>query len=196
VTVTPVPGTVRGTVETVKPGQHKAVGLIGITSNADSVLASEGPVRGVGTAFIDVGRVTAATVRAVPHGVGSLFSSVTSTKAAQQSAASGDRAESIVGAVRTATQAEQGGMLYLIEILIALNVAFGLLNMLPMLPLDGGHVAIALYERVRTRRGRPYYQADVSKLLPVVYAFSAALAVVVVAALYLDIVHPVANPFR
>ena len=39
-------------------------------------------------------------------------------------------------------------------------------------------------------RGRPYYQADVAKLLPVVYAFMAVLAVVVVASLYLDIVHP------
>ena len=56
-----------------------------------------------------------------------------------------------------------------------------MLNMLPMLPLDGGHVAIAVYERIRTRRGRPYYQADVAKLLPVVYAFMAVLAVVVVA---------------
>jgi membrane-associated protease RseP (regulator of RpoE activity) len=97
--------------------------------------------------------------------------------------------------VRTATQAEQSGILYLIDILIALNIALGLLNMLPMLPLDGGHVAIALYERVRTRRGRPYYRADVKKLLPVVYAFSAALVVVVVVAFYLDIAHPVANPF-
>ncbi len=63
--------------------------------------------------------------------------------------------------------------------------------MLPMLPLDGGHVAIAVYERIRTRRGRPYYQADVAKLLPVVYAFMAVLAVVVVASLYLDIAHPI-----
>ena len=38
--------------------------------------------------------------------------------------------------------------------------------MLPMLPLDGGHVAIAVYERIRTRRGRPYYHADIAKLLP------------------------------
>ena len=60
------------------------------------------------------------------------------------------------------------------------NIGFGLLNMLPMLPLDGGHVAIALYERIRTRRGQPYYQADVNKLLPVVYGFMAVLAVVVV----------------
>ena len=54
--------------------------------------------------------------------------------------------------------------------------------MLPMLPLDGGHVAIAVYERIRTRRGRPYYQADAAKLLPVVYAFVAVLLLVVVSA--------------
>ena len=33
----------------------------------------------------------------------------------------------------------------------------------PMLPLDGGHVAIAVYERIRSRRGRPYYRADVDQ---------------------------------
>ena len=75
-----------------------------------------------------------------------------------------------------AIQAEQAGIFYLLEVLIALNIVLGLLNMLPMLPLDGGHVAIAVYERIRTRRGQPYYQADVAKLLPVVYAFVAFLA--------------------
>jgi membrane-associated protease RseP (regulator of RpoE activity) len=195
-TVRPVAGHLVGTAEKLGPAANgKSVGLIGVSTEPEAVLSPEGPVRGLGTAVIDVGRYTAATVRAVPHGVGSLYSDVTSSKAAEQSAANGTRAESIVGAVRTATQAERSGMLYLIEVLIALNIAFGLLNMLPMLPLDGGHVAIALYERIRTRRGRPYYQADVTKLLPVVYAFCAVLVVVVVAALYLDVVHPVANPF-
>lgn len=177
-------------------GKEKTVGLIGISTTASSAFSSENPVRALGTAVIDVGRDTALTVRSVPQAFGNLYHSLTSTKAANQSARTGDRPESIVGAVRTATQAEQSGILYLIEILIALNIAFGLLNMLPMLPLDGGHVAIAVYERIRTRRGRPYYQADAAKLLPVVYVFSAVLIVVVVSALYLDIVHPVANPFQ
>jgi membrane-associated protease RseP (regulator of RpoE activity) len=135
-------------------------------------------------------------VGAVPQGFSNLYKSVTSPAVAQQSAQTGARPESIVGAVRTATQAEQSGIYDLIVILIALNLALGILNMLPMLPLDGGHVAIAVYERIRTRRGQPFYRADVRKLLPVVYAFSAALVVVVVAALYLDIAHPVVNPFR
>ena len=35
-----------------------------------------------------------------------------------------------------------------------------------MLPLDGGHVAIAVYEKVRTGRRRVMYHADVAKLMP------------------------------
>jgi membrane-associated protease RseP (regulator of RpoE activity) len=177
-------------------GKHRTVGLIGVGLAPATVFSPEGPVRGLGTAVVAVGVDTGRIVRAVPQAFGNLYDSLTSTRAAKQSAATGDRPESIVGAVRTATQAEESGAYYLIEILIALNIAFGILNMLPMLPLDGGHVAIALYERARTRRGRPYYRADAAKLLPVVYAFSAVLIVVVVSALYLDIVHPIANPFQ
>lgn len=177
-------------------GSEKTVGLIGVTFDPATVFSSEGPVRSLGTAVVNVGVDTGRIVRSVPQAFGSLYDSLKSTQAAEQSARTGDRPESIFGAVRTATQAEQSGTFYLIEILIALNIAFGLLNMLPMLPLDGGHVAIAVYERIRTRRGKPYYQADAAKLLPVVYVFSALLVVVVVSALYLDIVHPVANPFQ
>ncbi len=195
-TVTPQAGHRVGTTgEALGPGKHGSIGLIGVHPDPQPIFVSAGAFGALGTAAVNIGQYTSATVRAVPKGVGSLFSSIANPKVAQQSAQNGTRAESIVGAVRTATQAEQSGILYLIDILIALNIALGLLNMLPMLPLDGGHVAIAVYERVRTRRGQPYYQADVKKLLPVVYAFSAALVVVVVAALYLDIVHPVANPF-
>jgi membrane-associated protease RseP (regulator of RpoE activity) len=199
-TVTPAIGHYEADgTEVLGPGGHgtRTVGLIGFAPGQPvGVFSPEGPVRALGTSVVDVGRDTALTVRSVPKAFGSLYSSLTSNKAAEQSAQTGQRPESIVGAVRTATQAEQSGILYLIEILIALNIAFGLLNMLPMLPLDGGHVAIAVYERIRTRRGRPYYQADAAKLLPVVYVFSALLIVVVVSALYLDIVHPVANPFQ
>ena len=38
-------------------------------------------------------------------------------------------------------------------LLIAINIVFGILNMLPMIPLDGGHVAIAAYEWIRTEEG-------------------------------------------
>jgi len=106
------------------------------------------------------------------------------------------RPESIIGAVRTATQGVQAGALAFIEILIALNIFIGLINLLPMLPLDGGHIAIAAYEWIRTRRGRPRYQADVAKMMPVAYAFVAFLLLLVSTSVYLDLTHPIANPFQ
>ena len=79
--------------------------------------------------------------------------------------------------------------------LVLIIVSVGLLNLLPMLPLDGGHVVIAVYERIRSRKGRPYY-ADVNKLTPVVAAFVLFLGFIVLSSLYLDITHPVKNPFQ
>jgi membrane-associated protease RseP (regulator of RpoE activity) len=59
-----------------------------------------------------------------------------------------------------------------------------------MLPLDGGHVAIAVYERIRSRKGRPYH-ADVAKLLPFAYIFLAFIVIVGIGALYSNILRPV-----
>ena len=98
--------------------------------------------------------------------------------------------------MRTADQAAHAGLLPLIEVFISLNIFIGVINMLPMLPLDGGHVVIAGYEWARTRKGRPRYTADVTKMMPVVYAFLAFLLVLVSTSMYLDIAHPAANPFR
>ena len=80
-------------------------------------------------------------------------------------------------------------------VLAAVNIFVGVLNMLPMLPLDGGYVAIATYERLRSRRGVRYH-ADINKLAPVAYAFMAVLLVLFASTLFLDIAHPIANPFR
>jgi membrane-associated protease RseP (regulator of RpoE activity) len=68
-----------------------------------------------------------------------------------------------------------------------------MVNLFPMLPLDGGHVAIAIYERLRSRRGRPYH-ADVAKLMPVAYLFLLFMVVFGLGALYMNIVHPASLP--
>lgn len=206
VTATPQAAhTTAGTGEALGPGKHGTEEwLLGVKITRVTVFSGEGPLRAVGTAGVDVGRVTSGTIGGLMHafsasGLGSMFNQVTNPQVAQHAAThpqSSQRVMSLYGAARLATQAEQHGMLYLIEILIALNIVFGLLNMLPMLPLDGGHVVIALYERIRTRRGGPYYQADAAKLLPVAYAFMGLLIVVVGSAVFLDIAHPIANPFH
>ncbi len=189
--------------EVLGKGTGKTEWLIGVEINVVDVFTTKNPWQAVAWAGTNVGNITRLTVLGVGHifspgGITSLYHQVTNTQAAEKAAANpvqSNRPLSVVEIGRLATQAEAKGVYYFIALLIALNIALGLLNMLPMLPLDGGHVAIAVYERIRTRRGRPYYRADVAKLMPVAYAFMAVLLVIVGSAMFLDIAHPLANPF-
>jgi membrane-associated protease RseP (regulator of RpoE activity) len=106
-----------------------------------------------------------------------------------------NRPVSVVGFVRVAGQAAQHGWLDLLVLLMAINIFIGIFNMVPLLPLDGGHVAIATYERIRSRKGRRY-QADVAKLLPLTAAVVSVLVLLGAMTIYLDIVRPIANPFH
>jgi membrane-associated protease RseP (regulator of RpoE activity) len=76
-----------------------------------------------------------------------------------------------------------------------LNVFIGLFNLVPLLPLDGGHVAIATYERIREigRGGRRYF-VDVTRLLPVTYAVVTVLVLIGISSIYLDVVNPISLP--
>jgi len=124
-----------------------------------------------------------------------LFHQVTTPSAAKSTVAQTSRPVSIVEVVRLADQAAQSNVPVFFSILITLNIFVGLMNMLPMLPLDGGYVAIATYERLRRRSDQPY-KADINKLTPVVFAFVSVLVVLFACTLYLDIVYPIANPFH
>lgn len=79
------------------------------------------------------------------------------------------------------------GILYLLAVL---NVFVGVFNMFPLLPLDGGHAAIATYERFRERRGGPRYYADVERLMPFAMGVIVVLLFLFASGLYLDITDP------
>jgi membrane-associated protease RseP (regulator of RpoE activity) len=102
----------------------------------------------------------------------------------------GNRLLSIYGAVRLGAQFSEEGMAALLVFFLGINVFIAIVNLVPLLPFDGGHAAVAIYERIRSRRGRRYH-ADVTKLLPVAYAVVLGLMVLGVTSLYLDIVNPV-----
>ena len=80
-------------------------------------------------------------------------------------------------------------------LIAGLNLALFLFNLIPLLPLDGGHVAGAAWESIRLRlarmRGRPNPgPVDVARLLPVAYVVGAFLIAMSVLILYADIVKP------
>ncbi len=175
-------------------------GYLGI--NIDSAPRSVTPLEAPGAAFSTLWSVTSAEVGGIgqifsPHGIGSLWHQLTNSQAATSAAnnpGSAPRPTSIVGITSLGAQAEQAGFYSVLMLLIAINIVFGLLNMLPMIPLDGGHVAIAAYEWIRTKKGQAYYRADITKLFPVAAVFVAFLAFFTIAALYLDITHPLHLP--
>jgi membrane-associated protease RseP (regulator of RpoE activity) len=104
--------------------------------------------------------------------------------------ADSDRLVSIYGVARIGADMSENGMSEFLLLLAFVNVSIGVLNMIPLLPLDGGHAAIATYERIRSRRGRRH-MADVSRLLPLTYAVFMFLVLIGVSSIYLDIVDPI-----
>ncbi len=109
----------------------------------------------------------------------------------------------VVGVARVSGQAIGSGDLSVMErlatfilIIASLNIFVGLFNLLPILPLDGGHMAVAIIDEIRAfaarLRGRPRPAAiDVTVLTPITMVVFVILAALTVLLLVADIVNPV-----
>lgn len=101
-----------------------------------------------------------------------------------------ERPVSLVGVVRIAGNSDFDWFAPLM-IFASINVFVGLINLLPLLPLDGGHAAIATYEAIRSALAQKRHQMDVAKLMPITYAVVALLAFLFLSTTYLDIFRPI-----
>jgi membrane-associated protease RseP (regulator of RpoE activity) len=95
------------------------------------------------------------------------------------------RPVSLVGVVQIGAQADEVGFATIALILAIINVVLGIINGLPLFPLDGGHFAVALYEKISGRT------ADVRKLIPVAVVVIAFISIFGLAAIILDLVQPI-----
>jgi len=192
---------VGGVTTTPYPGSGPPVGVIGVQFSTEAV-ETVGPVAAVVRAGAELGRVVGATGEGIAqvfslHGLLGIVHDVAhATRPAPAAPASSSASAeplSIVGAVQVGAQALRQNVTELLFLLVEINVFVGLVNLFPLLPLDGGHVAIAVYERLRSRHGRRYH-ADVAKLLPVTYAFVTFILLLGLSLVYLNIVHPARLP--
>lgn len=95
------------------------------------------------------------------------------------------RPVSPVGIVQIGSQATEFGIGNFVAMLAIINVFLGTLNVIPLFPLDGGHFAVALYEKLTGRR------ANMDKLIPVAVTVIVIISAIGLLAIALDIVNPI-----
>jgi membrane-associated protease RseP (regulator of RpoE activity) len=108
----------------------------------------------------------------------------------------GEVASGPVSSGVTGSSSGSSRLVLLISLIASLNIALFVFNLIPLMPLDGGHAAGALWEgtkrQVAKLRGRPNPgYVDVAKALPVTYVVAIALIGMSVLLMYADVVNPV-----
>jgi membrane-associated protease RseP (regulator of RpoE activity) len=164
----------------------------------ESAFQSVGPLRAVsyaGSAFGQVITGSAQAAAALPGALPKLFNKK------ERASTAGGQVTSLVGLANDTGQAVaanvgwQYKVSFVLLLIASLNIFVGVLNLLPLLPMDGGHVAAIIWERIRAwfarLRGRPDPGlVDITKLLPVSFSIFAILIFVSLAVVVADIVNP------
>lgn len=156
------------------------------------------PARGVTYAGSMFGTVLTGSVKVI----GELPSAVPHLFAKNRSSTSAGQVTSVVGAgeitgdVVSASVGWQVKVDYVLLIMASLNIFVGAFNLLPLLPLDGGHIAVVIYERIRSWFARLRGRADpglvdMTKLVPLSMGVFAILVFFGLILILADLVNPV-----
>jgi len=160
-----------------------------------------GPVSAVRYAGSEFGQIVVGSVKAlgtIPKAIPDLF-------ARNRSSTAGGNVTSVVGAGEYTGEAFaakvgwQTKVSVVLLIVISLNIFVGLFNLLPLLPLDGGHLAVVIYESIRSWFARIRHRpdpglVDMRKLLPLSVGVFALLVGFGLLLIMADIINPVHIP--
>lgn len=180
------------TFEQVTPDDLENVGVLGITPEVPKTV--RGPVAAIGLTWDQTGVMfegTFAALKKFPEKVPKLWDALTGAERDPETPIS------VVGASRIGGELFGRGEVPTFLVLLAgLNFFVGIFNLLPLLPLDGGHIAIAWFERARSwvwaRLGRPDPgRVDYMKLMPVTYAVILVFGGFTLLTVAADIVNPI-----
>jgi membrane-associated protease RseP (regulator of RpoE activity) len=176
-------------------GTPTAVSALGVGLNIQKpTMVTYSPVGAFGATADYTGNMAVGTVQAlqrIPEKIPALWAAITGGERDI------DTPISVVGASRLGGEAVQNDAWEVFVLLfISLNFFIGVFNLLPLLPLDGGHIAIAWFERVRSwifaRLGRPDPgRVDYLKLMPITYAVILIGGVFTLLTVTADVVNPI-----
>ena len=182
VEATPVLATVEG----------EQTGRLGIGIQPTKVLERDrsGPIESVVRSGGAIGQLTVGSFQAMgivfgPEGMGRIWSALTGEERSVEDPVG------VVGAARISGQAIEAGQIeFFFSLFAFFNVFVGILNILPLPPLDGGHLAVLGFEAAT---GRPVSPRVLAPITAVVAGF---LILMTISLLYLDIAAPIPNPFQ
>jgi membrane-associated protease RseP (regulator of RpoE activity) len=153
-------------------------------------------VKYVGTGFSQVVSGSVDEFEQLPAALPNLFNAKT------RSTSAAGNVSSLVGVAQATGQAVAAPVgweykaTFVVLLIAELNIFWGVFNLLPLLPMDGGHIAVVIWEKIRAgfarRRGRPDPGLfDYRKLIPVSFSIFAVIIIFVLVVVAADIVNPV-----
>ena len=169
-------------------------GFLGITA------ATEYQSQSVGEAFTMTGSFignAANAVVSIPARIPALWQSIFDGKPRSQNSPVGIVGAGIIsGEILSSDSAAKDKIELFLQLLAGFNMSLFLLNLLPLLPLDGGHILGAVVEWIRRgwsklRRKADPGPFDVAKLMPVAYVVALLFIGLSVLTFVADVVNPV-----
>ncbi|MGH3028197.1 MAG: M50 family metallopeptidase [Gaiellaceae bacterium] len=122
--------TLEGTPQAQEDGSYRLGFAFGLEYE------SYGPLEAIGLAFETTWEVT----KAIGASLGRIVTG-----------SGRDEVASVVGITQVSSESLDAGFRYYLEVLAFISLSLALLNLLPFLPLDGGHIAFSIAERIRGR---------------------------------------------
>jgi membrane-associated protease RseP (regulator of RpoE activity) len=172
--------------------------FFGIAPIAITTFQRQNPI----DAIKDVGTGFSTVVTGSAHGLGALPAALPSLFSADRACTAAGNVGSLVGAAQatgTAVASPEGWQAkvsFVLLIIAEINIFWGVLNLLPLLPLDGGHIAVVIWERIRARVYRLQHRpdpglVDYTKLIPLSFSVFVVLCLLSLLVLASDIYRPV-----
>ena len=176
-------------------GSEITVGAVGMSSLPPTdVYKKYGAIEGVGATARFTGDMINATWEGLKDFPAKIPGVVASIFGAERDVES---PMSVVGASRIGGEFVERSMWDMFMMMLAsLNFFLALFNLVPLPPLDGGHIAVVIYEKIRDfyrkMRGKPAGgPADYTKLMPLTFAVAALLMTIGGLVIVADVVNPV-----
>lgn len=179
-------------------GRREMVGFLGVEPESQQIITRHGPI----FTMMRMGDMTAHAVSSIadlPARVGNVALAVLG-----QGERSQDGPMSVIGGSRLAGEVaasdaeglDVGGKAALLVLVVgSFNLFIGVFNLIPLLPLDGGHIAGAAWEGTRRSLARVFRRPDpgfvnVARQLPLAYCLGFALIAMSLVLMIGDIVAP------